>query len=432
MNREEYYAPPLTAGAIIWRLFGSLLVFSLYSVLNIAFNPVQTLVVGEAARTQFENTDNGYLHAIYTINVFSWPGLIFTFLLIAILGAIWWEPLRRGVNFLVASARDEAPGLIVAGLLTGMALVPDPAQAYYNKTDWPEIYFVLPNESAFYIPDAGANKDSQTAFGSEQYLAENKIAAKRFQIPHTKLTGSSYGFDFYVPAGRLIVVDRTPYAREWTVDEKRGTSKDNQALACQSKEGLDITIEIAISAAVFEQDAPKFLYRFGVKPPVGDRSNDEVKFVSVFQGKSLTEVMDTVVHGKIQTLVCGFFSVKSLDEVNAQMAEIINSADEKTREYLKKEFGITLDYLGLAGSPSFSPTVQKAIDDKYAAERITPVMPILERQTQLKIQEGIAEGIRAFGKGIETHGLPSNLIAIPENLMGVVKNFAPPAAAPKP
>jgi hypothetical protein len=36
-----------------------------------------------------------------------------------------------------------------------------PAEAYYDKTDYTEAYFILPNESAFYIPDVGANRDGQ-------------------------------------------------------------------------------------------------------------------------------------------------------------------------------------------------------------------------------------------------------------------------------
>jgi hypothetical protein len=80
-------------------------------------------------------------------------------------------------------------------MATGMALlfigVPT-AYAYYDQANYTEAYFILPNESAFFIPDVGANKETQGGFGSEAYLQENKIPAKRFEIPHQKLSGTSF------------------------------------------------------------------------------------------------------------------------------------------------------------------------------------------------------------------------------------------------
>jgi hypothetical protein len=103
---------------------------------------------------------------------------------------IWWKPAMKLIAAITAAAV-----LLVAPVWS--------ARAYYDKQDFAEVYFILPNESAFFIPDAGANRDTQTQFGSEEYLKANKIPAKRFQIPHAKLSGSSYSFwsDFYVPTG---------------------------------------------------------------------------------------------------------------------------------------------------------------------------------------------------------------------------------------
>ena len=58
----------------------------------------------------------------------------------------------------------------------------------------------MPNESAFWVPDIGDNR-SQDAFDSASYLEKNKIAAKRFLIPHQTLRGTGWGFwgDYYVP-----------------------------------------------------------------------------------------------------------------------------------------------------------------------------------------------------------------------------------------
>lgn len=52
------------------------------------------------------------------------------------------------------------------------------------------------------------------------------------------------------------------------------------------------------------------------------------------------------------------------------------------------------------------------------------------------IRQGIAAGLRGLGDGLKQHGLPSNLIAIPESLSklfgGTPAPAAPLAVAPKP
>jgi hypothetical protein len=133
------------------------------------------------------------------------------------------EPLRNWISSLV----------LLAVVLTG--LQPPPALAYYDKADFTEAYTILPNESAFWIPDAGANRDNQSQFESEDYLKANKVAVKRFIVPHQKLSGSGSFFDFYVPAGRLIIVDRTPFSREWVASQRRGTSAKDESFPCKAE-----------------------------------------------------------------------------------------------------------------------------------------------------------------------------------------------------
>ena len=68
---------------------------------------------------------------------------------------------------------------------------------------------------------------------------------KRFIVPHVKLQGSGGFYDFYVPAGRLIIVDRTTYSREWVDSAERGTSHKKEGFPCQTIEGLNITAKRA-------------------------------------------------------------------------------------------------------------------------------------------------------------------------------------------
>lgn len=426
--------PEISAVSIWWRIFFTALLFAAYGFVNNLIYPVATLAAGKVAGNQFNSNDMDAVTSTYGVNFFGhigWPAIVY----LALVAWIWWKPLKATLQW-----------AFTALLVALLALPPSPASAYYEKTDWPEIYFILPNESAFWIPDMGDNKADQKKFMSEEYLLNNKIAAKRFQVPHVQLPKSSWTMDYYVPAGRLIIVDRTPYARQWTADPNSGTGNANESLRCQSADGLDITVGVTISASVFEQDAPRFLYRFGVKPPVGDRNTDAVKFQSVYYGKSLTEVMDTVVKGKIQALICAEFSPKTLDAVNASAHTIMSESDTKVRAYLIEQFGITLDYLGWGDTFEFDQKVQNALNDRYAADKLQPIMSVLERQAQIEVQRAVASALISFGQGVKDKGLPSNLVVLPSNLgeigstlvgaaatvTGIAGNKSGPAPATRP
>lgn len=365
----------------------------LWGVANWFMNVAAPILSSELAAKQFENSNTSYAIS-RTAQFFTGAGLP-TFLLLVVLVAIWWKPLK---------------GVFAATAVLVLIMAPH-ANAYYDKQDWPEVYFILPHESAFYIPDVGANKESQAKFGSEEYLKENKIPAKRFTITHVKLEGSGAFRDYYVPAGRLMVVERLPYNREWVASSDRGTSAKNQAFPCQSKEGLDITVGIAIGASLTEENSPKYLYHFGVKPPTGDRDKPEVIFTSVFHSRSLEEAMEGVVRNNIQGMVCEEFTTRSFDDGNAQASAIMVAVRTKVLAYMTS-LGITLDFIGWADTFAFDPVVQKAINDRYGAEKIAPVLSVLERQADIKVKEGLGAGL--------AKKLPSTLLVPPDMMSAIM------------
>jgi hypothetical protein len=285
--------------------------------------------------------------------------------------------------------------ILLTALLLGTA---QPSAAYYEKTDYSEPYFILPNESAFFIPDVGSSAN-QAAFGSEQYLQSNKIAAKRFIIPHQMLTNSGFFSNYFVPTGRLIIVDRTPYNREWTALARGTQTGVDQSFPCQSSEGLNITAEVGIATSVTEVNAARFLYHFGTNPPRGNRTDPAVIFTSVFYGRSLAQVMDTVVRGKVQTLVCHEFATRTLDGANKDGATIIDNVQRLVGAYLDT-VGITLDFVGWTGTFTFDKDVQNAINDRYRAQTVASSLPTLQAAADIKVKEGLGEGLR-------TKGLPS-------------------------
>jgi len=327
----------------------------------------------------------------------------------------------------------------LALLVALVASHPQKALAFADTTDKTEAYTILPNESAFLIPDTGANKENQAQFDSEAYLQDKKIAVKRFVIPHQKLAGSggtswaSTGWDLYVPTGRLIIVDRSPFSREWVAAHDRGTSARNESIPCQSKEGVNISVGVSIGASVTEDNAAKFLYHFGVLPPMDaagrllDRSSAQTIFTSVYYSRRLSDVMDDVGRKRVQTLICNEIANRTFDEDNDQAVKIMDAVKKTAAEYFAS-VGITLDFIGWGDTFNFDPDVQKAVNDKRNAEALKDVLPVLQALAQLKVQEGM-------GAGLATKGLP--IVVTPGMIEALTRlvgqgGAMPAAAAAKP
>jgi hypothetical protein len=387
------------ARGLIVRAICSVVAILLYGWINFLLNPAATLLTGQMAGKQLENSDMAYVTASFGMSFFSHIGIPLV-VLIAVLVAIWWRPVR---------------GMLMAVVLLGAILTAaHPALAYYDKTDFTEAYTILPNESAFWIPDVGANKDSQAQIESEAFLNANKVALKRFVVPHTKLSGSGSFYDFYVPAGRLIIVDRTPFSREWVDSAERGTSKRREGFPCQSKEGLNITVGVSIGTSVTEANAAKYLYRFGVVAPQGDRGDPKIIFSSVYYSRRLAEVMDDVGRKKVQTLVCDEITSRTFDQANNDAVQIMENVKQKGTEYFSS-VGVTLDFVGWADTFTFDPEVQAAVNRRYIANQDQAIAALLAPHAATIQALAAADALRSFGH--KTDGkLPTTIVGLPTEL----------------
>jgi hypothetical protein len=353
--------------SVILRLIASAVAVAAYGWINFVLNPVGTLGAGKVAGMQLQSSDTAYVTSLVGMNFFQNLGIP-AIVLLAVLLWIWWEPLKGLKN------RGSIAALVTLIALAGAS----PAFAFYDKQDRAEAIYILPNESFFWIPDMGDNKGSQAKLDSEEYYAANKLPVKRFIIPHTKFQGSNpFWFDYFVPAGRAIIQPRTPYNREWTKYTNTGTSSRNESFPCQTNEGINVTVEMAIGAYVTEDQAPKYLFNFGVKPPKGDRFDPQIIFTSIYFGRDLPEVMDGVIRNKIQTLACNEISTRTLDAVNGQANKMLENITKDATNYCTSK-GITLDYIGWAGTFSFDNDVQKAVNDRYTAQTIAPYLMTLQ------------------------------------------------------
>jgi hypothetical protein len=352
---------------IALRFIASVVAVLAYGWINFLLNPVGTIASARLAGKQLENSDTAYVVSQFGVNFFHDLGIP-AIILLAILVWIWWKPLRS------LKAKGTTGAMILFIMLSSASQL----FAFYEKPDRAEAIYILPDESFFWVPDVGDNRNSQAKLNSEEYYAANKLAVKRFVIPHAPFTGSNpYWRDYYVPTGRAIIQPRTPYNREWTKDAKRGTSPRDESFPCQDSEGHNVTVEIGIGAYVTEDQAPRYLSNFGVKPPKGNREDPQVIFTSVYYGKDLPEVMDGVIRTKIQTLVCNEIASRPLDRVNSEANAMMQKIAETTTKYCSDK-GITLDYIGWAGTFTFDKDVQQAINDRYTAQTIAPYLPTLE------------------------------------------------------
>ncbi len=393
---------------MIARVLLSIVAVALFWAYEAVSGIAGTLYSAKAAGQQFASSDAAYAMAAGQMSLWRAAALPAGILLLILL-LIWWPLLRRRA------------ALLSIALLLGTAALPGPARAYYDTTDRAEAYTILPNESAFWIPDAGDRKNDQSRLESEAFLEANRISVARFVIPHAKFqnSGGWFGIDGYVPTGRLIIVDRSPFTREWVDHPDRGTSVRKEGFPCQSREGLNITAGVTIGTSVADgPQASKFLYRFGVKRPAGDRGDRAVIFTSVYFSRSLAEVMDDVGRKQIQAIVCREFAARTLDRANEEANAVMAAVEQEARKYLGS-VGISLDFIGWADTFTFDHDVQKAINDRYVADKLQPVASLLAALTQLKVQEGLSAGLAS--KGLPVVVTPGML----EALAGLASKAAP-------
>jgi hypothetical protein len=235
---------------------------------------------------------------------------------------------------------------------------------------------------------------SQVQFGSAAYYEANKIPAKRFIVPHAKLSGSGgnsimSGYDYYVPTGRLYIVDRTPYFREWVDAADRGTSIKKEGFHFETLDSVNVGTGITISASVPETQAATFLYYFGTKE-VGDISKPETQFSSVIWGQSLADVMDTLVRGKVQEALAAEFGKRTFTDVIANKAAIMKAVGDAVRAEFGPK-GIVLDFIGYSGPLDFSDAIQASIDRKIVASNDKAAVDSLKDDMALLQQKALID-----------------------------------------
>jgi hypothetical protein len=251
--------------------------------------------------------------------------------------------------------------LLVVTLLT----MTGNTQAYYSKQDWTEVVNVLPQHSAFLIPQVGDTKSNQRQFESVAFLDEKKVGSKRIQIPHAKLQNTGTVFDAYVPTALLVLVNRTPYVVTWS-KEKTQESPSDQETCVESQDSIRMCFDVSIGANITEEDASKYLYWFGTEP-ITTGNAEERNFPSVLYGKELPSVLNTRVYARCKAAYFAEFSLYPFREALKHKGEILKKVEKEIIEDYAK-MGITIEYLGIGSDIRLDAKLQDAIDKNIIAE----------------------------------------------------------------
>ena len=275
-------------------------------------------------------------------------GLLIFVAVVVLLLWIWLPQVKKALKNVPPVAMLLVALTIISAACTNRAVNES------EKNQSADVVEIQPNQTAFVIPATGGNFSDQEQFKSLQYLDSRKVAAKRITLEKDNVGGK------YVTRDIVVLVDRTPLARQWTKSDETGTSSANQALCAESNESIEVCMQISMSASVREADASKYLYNF----PTTKLQNPQVS--SVYTAAALEAVVDNQIRQYLQSLLGGAVGSRSLDDVIKEKAMIVREASKSTTSYFAEQ-GITIAYIGLGGELGLDPAVQKVINDKYIA-----------------------------------------------------------------
>src|SRR5258708_2396504 len=105
-----------------------------------------------------------------------------------------------------------------------------------------------PNETAWAIPLDAASQAGQVKFNSIEFLNQKKVAAKRVMIDKVPRTIGRMWYDIeWIPATRVIKVDRSLVTREWTDASDTGSSAKKEGIAVVTKDSVQFPSRLTLT-----------------------------------------------------------------------------------------------------------------------------------------------------------------------------------------
>lgn len=214
---------------------------------------------------------------------------------------------------------------------------------------------VEPEDTAFVIQmegDMGKQKMVGGTLKIDSPEQWEKYIVNSARIPinqRWKSTGHMYWAGIWIETTRVITVTRSDIAREWDADPKKGTSGKNEALVAESKDSIGFSVPLACTANISRQDASTFLF--------------------YYKGDQLSQIMDTVIRNRAQTIVAKFCNQYPMTELRGKKSEIVAAVKADFEAFFPKR-GITITNVGFCGEFTYRDgEIQKAINRVFSADQ---------------------------------------------------------------
>ncbi len=254
--------------------------------------------------------------------------------------------------------------VLIVGIGFGAIVGCQPFQA-------PHVYEIDSSDTCFLVPLEGDGQagDAQK-FGSEEYLNQQKVAAKRVTIGTRWLkTGIMGGSGQYIETQRLICVNRAPVARAWTKEKGTGTGTSDEAVYVETLDSIGLGLGVVINAAVLEEDTAKYLYWYA--------------------GKQLTQTIDTEVRGFVIAAMNDAFNAMDFNAARAGKVAAFDAVKKLTQDEFKAR-GITITNFGLSEGLIFdNPAIQEGIDNNAAAQEQTRQAAEIAKKIQIENKQRV-------------------------------------------
>lgn len=332
-------------------------------------------ISGAQALNNDSVVDNAFSLAFRTGG--DWVGAIAFLVMVLLLLVIWWPVLLPVVKNISSSSLALMLSVALVALVATLGCNTNRAVNESERNQSPDVVEIQPNQTAFQIPAIGGNFSQQAQFESVEYLLDKKVPSKRVILDKTN-QGSRW-----VTNNIIILVTRTPVARQWTKSPTTGTEVGDQSLCAESKESIEVCFQIAMSAVVQERDSATYLYYY----PTTKLKDPQLS--SVYEATPLDYIVDNQVRQYLQAYIGEALTVRSLDDIITQKAEIVREGSALTTSYFARQ-GITISYMGLGGELVLAPGIQDVINRRYIAEK--------EKEISTKLGEAYEEYQRLRGE----------------------------------
>ena len=213
-----------------------------------------------------------------------------------------------------------------------------------------DVVEIKPNSTAWCIPLDGSSQDGQVKFNSIEFLNQKKVASKRIMVDKVERVIGRMPWDIeWIPAVRVISVDRSLCTREWTDSADNGTTAKKEGIGVVTRDSVQLRIGLTITASIDEDDASTYLYYHGEK--------------------ALSDVIDQNIRSFAVAELTKEYSQMSLSEAQTNGSSIYGKLFEDSKVAFKAK-GITIQYLGNAEGLSYAdPKVQESINGSYKASQ---------------------------------------------------------------